>query len=339
MPRLTIREIAKLAGVSTSAVSIVLNNRKGVSEDTRKKVTDIVDKLQYTPNPNSRRLLLNKTGNISVLFKKNVSPLEHFFYSELNRVILHECESSGYNLIFSSYYIEGNSVILPAVIRSYDVDGILFYGDIEQTLAASIKQYEIPYVILDSHICPPETTFVSADYSIAAYTATKYLINMGHEKIGFIGTNSLPQFGIQTFNGFKRAIEENNISVPLHWLQMDAYDEETAALCMKNILTGTNSPTAVFCSADIYAIGAMRQIKKHGLNIPEDISIIGIDNIILSGYLEPPLTTIHIDKEAMGKKGMALLMKKINKEIPENVIIASDNLVPRKSVRKAGEQF
>ena len=106
MPRLTIKEIAKIAEVSPSAVSIVLNGKKGVSDKTRKKVQEIVKRLNYTPNPSSRRLLFNKTNNIAVLFEHSVSPLEHLFHSELNRILLHKCETAGYNLVFTSAKVE-----------------------------------------------------------------------------------------------------------------------------------------------------------------------------------------------------------------------------------------
>lgn len=334
MPKLTIKEIAKIAGVSPAAVSIVLNDRKGVSDETRKKVRDIVEKLQYAPNPNSRRLLFNKTNNIAVLFKKNLSPMEHLFHSELNRVILHECESLGYNLMFTSVTVDNDNVVLPTVIKSYDVDGIIFYGDIDPLILNSIKKFDIPYIIADSHSPASDIPGVRADYMQAAYTATGYLIGIGHRNIAYIGTNSMPQYGTQTFSGFKKAIEENKIALPINWIQMDANDEESAFKCMENILSYDQLPTAVFCAADIYAIGVMRCIKQHSLQIPEDISVIGIDDIILSNYVEPPLTTVKIDKEEMGKIAMDMLIKKIEKKEVKNQIVNSDNLVIRTSTKQ-----
>lgn len=333
MPKLTIKEIAKIAGVSPSAVSIVLNNKPGVSEATRKNVMEIVEKLQYTPNPNSRRLLFNKTNNIAVLFPRNTSPLEHFFYSELNRVILHECESLGYNLIFTSVTIEDNNVLLPNVVKSYDVDGIIFYGDVDPLVLNNIRRFDIPFILVDNHLSAPDILSVSADYMQAAYTATKYLISVGHRDIGFIGTSAQAYFSAQTFSGFKKAIAEHQIPLPINLIQIDANDENTAYECMNNILLFGNKPTAVFCSADIYAIGATRCIKDHGLRIPEDISIIGIDDIILAQYVEPPLTTIKIDKVEMGKIAVDLLVKKVEKKEVESTIVDSSEIVIRKSTK------
>lgn len=334
MAKLTIKEIAKIAGVSPSAVSIVLNNRSGVSEETRQKVLEIVEKLQYTPNPSSRRLLFNKTNNIAVLFEKNASPLEHFFHSELNRVILHECESLGYNLIFTSITIKGENVLLPNVIKSYDADGVIFYGDVDPIIINSIKRFNIPFIIVDSHSVNPEILSVSADYAEASYTATKHLIDLGHRDIAYIGSSFSPHFSSQTFSGFKKVIEENKISLPINWIQIDANDEESAYNCMKNILSYDKLPTAVFCSADIYAINAMKCIKEHGLKIPDDISVVGIDDIILSRYVDPPLTTVKIDKEQMGKIAIDLLIKKIEKADVTNKSVLSNKLVIRSSTRE-----
>ena len=335
MAKLTIKEIAKIAGVSPAAVSIVLNDRKGVSDETRSKIKEIVEKLQYAPNPSSRRLLFNKTNNIAVLFEKSLSPMEHLFHLELNRVILHECELLGYNLIFSSVTVDRNNVVLPNVIKSYDVDGIIFYGDIDPLILNNIKKFEIPFIVVDSHTVNPDILSVSADYATAAYTATNHLISCGQRDISYIGTNSMPQYGAQTFSGFKKAIEEHKIAIPLNWIQLDANDEDSAAGCMENILTYDHLPSAVFCAADIYAIGVIKCLRQHGIKIPDEVSIISIDDIVLARYVEPPLTTIRIDKEDMGRIAFELLIRRIEKSSVENRIVRSDNLIIRSSTKKS----
>jgi len=331
MSKLTIKEIAKIAGVSPSAVSIVINGKKGVGEDTRKKVSAIIQNLQYTPNPNSRRLLFNKTNNIAILFMKNMSPMEHFFYSELNREILHQCEALGYNLIFTSITVEKDDAIFPNVVKAYDVDGIMLYGDVEEFVLSGIKRFEIPYIIIDNHLMDPKELSIRADYEKAAYTAVRYLIGSGHRDIAYLGSTELPRFNTQTFSGFKKATEESRIAIPISWIQMDAGSEDLAFRRMEEILTGEDIPSAVFCAADIYAVGAMKAIKKKGVRIPEDISVIGIDDIILSRYIEPALTTVRIDKAEMGRLATEMLIRKIEKKETENVTIISDDLIIRES--------
>lgn len=331
MQKLTIREIAKMAGVSISAVSIVLNGRKGVSDETRRKVSEIIEKLQYTPNPNSRRLLFNKTNNIAILFKKSVQPLEHLFYSELSNIIIGACEDLGYNLIFTSVSIENNEVQLPNVIKARDADGVILYGDTDPLITNALDIHAIPYVLVDNHSQDTDKLWIRADYEAAAYMAVTHLIGLGHGKIAYIGNHMLKNHYNQTFSGFRRATEEKSISIPISWIRFEAYNEQEAAGCMDKILGNPDIPTAVFCSADIYAIGAMRSIKSHGLKVPGDISVAGIDDILLCQYTEPTLTTARINKQEMGRLAVEMLIKKINNGNVDNIILPPDVLVARSS--------
>lgn len=338
MSKMTIKEIARLAKVSPTAVSFVLNNRKGVSDETRKKVKRLVEQLGYTPNPSSRRLIFNKTNNIAVLFRKSISPLEHFFYSEVNNAVLHECEQLGYNLIFASVKTDDNTVELPNVVKSYDVDGIIFYGDIDTPILNAISRYDIPFIFIDSHRQDPDVLSITADYAAAAYIAVGYLIELGHKSIGYIGNSFLRDFSSQTFAGYRKAMEESNLSALMHWVQMEAQDETSAYECMKSIVSGSQSPTAVFCCADIYAIGAVNFLKGKGLRVPDDISIVSIDDILLARYTDPPLTTVRIDKVEMGKMAIKLLVKKIQGEPAQSIMMGSNTLIVRNSARAAGER-
>lgn len=333
MAKMTIKDIAQLAGVSITAVSFVINDKKGVSQKTREKVQRIISQVGYTPNPSSRRLIFNKTNNIVVLFKRNISPLDHYFYSEINSVILHECEANGYNLIFASMQIDENSVDFPNVVKSYDVDGIIFYGDVDSQTLNNLAKFEIPFIIIDSHTSPSETLSITADYEAAAFTAMKHLIELGHKNIAYIGNSFLESFSAQTFSGYKRAIEENNFTTNMKWIQTDAQDELSAYQCMKSILECDSLPSAVFCSADIYAIGALNCIKDNGLKVPDNISIVSIDDIVLSRYTDPQLTTVKIDKVEMGHIAMDLLIKKIQNEPVKSVVIKTDTIIVRNSTQ------
>ncbi|MHB1483468.1 MAG: LacI family DNA-binding transcriptional regulator [Saccharofermentanales bacterium] len=332
MAKMTIKEVAKLANVSMTAVSFVLNDKKGVSPATREKVMKIIEQFDYTPNPNSRRLIFNKTNNIVVLFKRNISPLEHYFHAEINNVILHECEIRGYNLIFASFKVnDDHSIEFPAVIKSYDADGIIFYGDIDPVILSGIQRYDIPFIVIDSHSPDSNVLSVSADYEKAAYTAVSHLIDKGRSDIAYIGNNTLAAFYMQTFNGYKRAMEGCGFSIRMEWLRFDAVDEISAYRSMEGILSAAPFPSAVFCCADIYAIGAVNCMKARDIRVPDDISVASIDDIILSRYTDPKITTVKIDKSEMGHIAIDLLMKKIEGESVENIVIKSDTLIVRES--------
>lgn len=334
MKKYTIKQIAELAGVSPSAVSIAINNRSGISDITREKILKLVEELNYVPNPSSRRLLFNRTDNVAILSKDNSSPLEHFFHSELNQVVLRECNRLGLNLIYTSVSIKDGDVVLPKVIKTHDVDGIISYGDIDPVITNMIKEFDIPYVLVDAHYIDEDTINILFDYTAAAVTAMNHLINIGHKKIAYIGSSISPHFSQQTLNGYKLALEQNDISIPVAWLRTNANDEKSAYNEMNAIINSGNLPTAIFCNADIYAINAIKCIKDHGLSVPEDISIVGIDDIIMSAYIDPPLTTVRINKEVLAKSAITALSNTINeKKQSDNQSISDHTLIVRKSTK------
>ncbi len=333
MARANIKEIAKMAGISPSAISIVINGKKGVSEETRKRVLEIIEKTNYKPNLNSRRLLFNRTDNIAVLFEKNMSPMEHAFNSELNTIILNECEAYGYNMLFASIKKENGKIIFPNVISSCDVDGVIMYADMDDAVYDELDRLKIPYILIDNSMPNEKHLCVRTDYCAATFLATDYLIQNGHSKIAYIGNGQLVHFNAQTFEGFKKAMTRAQLSVPFSWIKTEATDDETTAKCIKEIFADANKPTAVVCVADVYAIPAIKALREIGLNVPVDVSVAGIDDILLSKYVYPELTTVRIARKQMGKAAMELLVKRIKGELAESIVVDPNEIIIRNSVR------
>lgn len=333
MENLTIKDIAKMAGVSTTVVSFVINNKPGVNEETRNKVKAVLERTKFKPNLNSRRLILQKSFNICIVLKKDSSPFENLFYFEIARGVLERGKEFGYNIVFADITEENGKVCLPNTIEQKDADGIIFFQDTSLTILNEIQKLGIPYVVVDAHPDKESYLCVTADYEISAYTATKFLILNGHKKISFISSSFIPNFYTKVFSGFKKAIEEKGISIPSSWIQIDAEDEASAGICMERILNSEQKPTAVFCATDVFAIGAMKCARNKGFKVPEDISFVGIDDIILSSYIEPAITTVRIDKIQMGTLAMEILYKRINNQRVESVVTRSDNLIVRDTVR------
>jgi len=334
MEKVTIREIARIAEVSPTAVSFVINDKPGVSEQTRKRVKEVIRMMNFTPSVNSRRLFFKKSYNISIVIRQTSSPFDNLFYFEIARGLLTRSKNYGYNIVFTDVSIENGRIMLPDIIMQNDTDGIIFLQDTETAILKEIDKENIPYVVVDAHSTPEGITVVAADYELSSYTAVMHLITNGHRDIAFIGSSFIPEFHMQAFGGYKRALDEINASIPSSWIQTNAVDEVTSYNCMEKIIKSGHIPTAVFCSGDIFAIGAMKCIKDRGLGVPKDVSFTSIDDILLSRYFETKLTTIRIDMPAMGEIAMDLIIKKINGEPAESMIVESDNLVIRDSVRK-----
>lgn len=331
MKKLTIKEIAKMAGVSVTAVSFVLNEKPGVSEETRKKVQAIIEETGFKPSLNSKRLVLNRSFNISLIVNPYSSPFEDLFYFEIMNGILSQGTKHGYNIVINKIR-KGE---LPDSVYSGDADGMVFMQDITPAMKKKALATGIPFVVVDAHDADPSLISVSADYTKAAYMATNYLVENGHRNIALLASNIIPDFYKQTLQGFANALLENSIAVLPEFIEQTAYNEESAYFAAKELLSRDNPPTAILCAMDSFAIGAMKCIKEMKLSVPDDVSLIGIDDILLARYIEPSLTTIKIDKTEMGVAAMDLLRRQIAGKPVKSYSIPMQ-LIVRDSVKKRG---
>lgn len=334
MEKLTIKDIAKMSGVSTTVVSFVINNKPGVNADTRSRVNEVLQRTGFKPSLSSRRMVHQKSFNISIIMRNDSSPFSNLFYFEIAQGILEKSKEFGYNIVFTDISEKNGDVLLPQIIEQKDTDGIIFFQDTERNILNEMERREIPYLVIDTHQSSSSIFSINADYELAAYTATLYLMENGHCEIGFISSSFIPDFYTQVFSGYKRALSTQNLSIPSGWIQMDVMDEESAFKAMENILQQSKIPTAIFCAADIFAVGAMRCADEKGYHIPEDISFTSIDDILLSRYIKPKLTTIRIDKFKIGSLALELLIRRMNGEPSNNLTVESNNLIVRESVKK-----
>jgi len=332
---ITIKEIAEMAGVSVSAVSFVLNNKKGVSDATRKRVLDVIKENHYTPNVNSRRLILQRSFNILLAIDPEHSPFDNFFYSAVINHIMEYSSKLGYNITLTTITDTYRGSRLEATLMQRNADGILFLHDISDELQLEIKASEIPFVVIDSQIKSPSYPSVQGDYTLASYCATRHLIENGHKKIAFIGSNRIPDYYMTTFEGYRQALTESGLPLMPNWIQADAFDEISAKQCMHNIISGSDKPTAAFCAGDLYAISAMNYLQENGYLLPNDFSFCSVDDITIARYHYPALTTIKIDDRAMGELAINMLDKLINHiDVDTHAFVRSDYLIVRNSVKQ-----
>lgn len=333
MKNLTIKDIAKLAGVSTAAVSFVINDKEGVSRKTREKIKKIIKQTGFTPNVHTRRLNLKRSFNINLAVRKSISSLSNMFYMEILLGILGESKNFNYNLVLTDISDQEREKRLLHNILNNDTDGIIFVQDPSQHLIAQITESKLPFIVVDTQLANPEYKTVQTDYVNAAKTSVEYLIGKGHKKIAYMGMQSNSGFHLNTFNGYSQAMQAYDLPIMPGWIQSNAYDEKSSYECMENILKSADIPTAVFCSSDVFAYGSMQCTKDYGLKVPNDISFIGMDDVQMSKYTQPALTTLSIDEEYMGQAAMLLIDKMINEEECESVVLSSTTIEERASVR------
>jgi DNA-binding LacI/PurR family transcriptional regulator len=340
MSKITIKEIAKLAKVSPTAVSFVLNNRKGVSPVTRKRVLKIINSTNFIPNRSSRRLSLKKSFNICLVMNPKSSPFTDLFYFDITRGIVEESSNYDYSLILcqlNTGKITGTideDLLIPNSVRNQDTDGIIFLQDTPEGILTRVEELGVPFVLVDAQNNKNHRYItVNPDSERSAYVATEYLIKKGHRDIGFIGSSYLKRYYLQTSNGFKQALRDYDLSTRPSWIFSDAQDELSAGCGMERILKSRKIPSAIFCTGDRFAIGGIKCAQQKGYPVPEKISFIGMDDIILSSHITPPLTTIGFNTVDMGKMAVKLLIKKINGEEVSSYTVPSENIIERASVR------
>jgi len=329
----TINDIAKLANVSKATVSFVLNNKKGVSDETRQKVLSVMEQMDYKPSINSKRFYHQKSFTVAVVFDKETLAFGNLFYSDIINSLLKRCMHYDYSLIYSEYSLVGDTLSLPESILNKDIDGLIFLKDIPQILISKLNALNIPFVVADDHSDHKSLHTVKADYCLAAYSAVRYLIQQGHKHIGFVGNRNILSFYLQSFFGYQKALKEENLPIEPAWCYENISDRQTTEEYISELLKVEKLPTAIFCMEDLLAIELIRYLQKNGLNVPDDISVISVDDIIISDMIYPSLTTVAIDKRKIGSCAIDMLMNLINQRETNSIIINSNSIVIRESVK------
>ncbi len=327
----TIKDVAKLAGVSASTVSRTLSNRVFVEEETRQKVLAAVKELNYQPNIIARGLREGRTYTLAFM----VPDINSLFYPMIMKSIERCASERGYSLILcnNNENIEQEKKNIE-MLGQRGVDGVLCMSvedDIHHLLTFQ-QEKNIP-VVLVNRIFAGDISAVSMDQEYGGYLMTKYLLEKGHRKIaGVFGDFGRQRFR-ERYNGCKRAMEEYGVTDYKKYFIYDVDTIEEAYYRTKQVLSGDDCPTAFFATMDILTIGIYSGINECGLRIPEDVSVVGFDNIFMAQYMIPPLTTYNASIDALAEKSVELMMKKLEKkEENENLILAGE-LIERRSVK------
>ncbi len=334
---LTIKDVAKKANVSIATVSLVLQNNQRISPATRKRVLRVVDKFNYRPSRMARGLVMQQSHNIGFILTD-----DHFLRTEpfYTHIFLGcEFESHVYEYYILLHTIPRNyekSKDLPRFIQEHNVDGVIIAGKVPAEIINSIEQNKLPVVFVD--YCPPKGDYsaVLIDNIKGGIEATDYLIDHGHQKIAFIG-GDLQHPSIQgRFQGYKQAIEQKKVSFNPKYVITSEADttRDTGYNAARSLLSHGSQITAIFSCNDAMAIGAMQYIEDQGLRVPEDISIIGFDNVDAAVYTDPPLTTLNVPKEELGIEAMRLMVDILKKRVKSTKkVLVPVEIIRRESVK------
>ncbi len=312
----TIKDIARHSGVSVSTVSRVLNKKPDVNSETETRVNSAIKELGYSPNSAARGLVLKRSNAIGFVVPDITNPN----FPELARGVVIRAKSYGYSVMF--FDTNNNSKIEKEAIRllkSKQVDGIILsFGRTNKDELKKLKMERFPVVQIYRKIAHSAISTIAINNVDSGYTATMYLLKLGHRRIGHITTGSDSQSGRERLDGYKKALAEMNIHFDSALVQTTDINFEGGRRCMERLLEIKERPTAVFASHDMIAIGAYEAIYNAELSIPGDISIVGHDNIEMSKFIRPKLTTVDTHKGKLGEESVDLLMEEIKKGASRN---------------------
>lgn len=299
----TIHDVARLAGVSAATVSQALNGRGRVHVQTRERVAQAAAKLQYAPNLNGRRLARRRAECVAVLQGRNITTV---FGDSFYRVVLggmaEVAQARGYSLVFTPPPAAGAGTgDVSRVLGHGAVDGALVVGALDAGLLMSLRHRGLPVVLVDNHVPGTDLPAVVPDYQAGARLATAHLVRLGHRRIAFLGAAVSYPFGAQTLEGYREALAAGAIGQDPRLLSRTEIGVEAATAATRSLLGLVEPPTALFAVTDAMAIGALRAARERGLRVPDDLAVVGMDDVELSAYTDPPLTTVRIEKEAMGR--------------------------------------
>ena len=335
--KITIKEIAQMADVSPTAVSFVLNGRKGIGEATKEKILSVIKETDYCPSVASQRLVLRKSFNVAFVYPTDFSPFTDLFYYEVANGLTEELTLNGYNVVFTPVAADdGNAEQnFPQIVKRRDADGVIFLYDVPQALLDRCDELKIPNVLLDWQSVDESRTIVSLDSEQAIYNAVTYLVEKGHKEIAFLGSGRYPNYYLRCFAGYQNALYAAQLPMYPGWIHHTVNDFESAAESVNKLMAAPTKPTAVCCMSDMCAVNAILAAAQNGIKIPDQLSFISIDDILLGQYIHPRLTTISYKKLEIGKIAAQLLMKKMNgdDENAKSVMIKSDIVIERQTVK------
>lgn len=328
-----IKDVAQRAGVSITTVSRVLNGEKYVKDDLKLRVNQAIDELGYAPSQIARSLVRKKTNLIGVI----VPDLTSSFYSTILSSIEETASFNDYNLLVCNIIedIDKEFKYLN-VFKEMRVEGIIIMHEkINEEIHNFIDKLNIPLIF--SSVKPLEQKFISIiidDYT-AAYDATKYLIELGHTRIGFIGGDMRDiTSGQNRYSGYLNALTDHQVEINDKYIRFGDYKVNSGYEQMREFLRCDEPPTAVFAVSDDMAVGAMNCIHDHHLKVPEDISIVGFDGSQLTELVRPRITSMEQPIQEMGRVSVDTLLKLIEGDLKiKEDIIMNHQLVVRESCR------
>jgi DNA-binding LacI/PurR family transcriptional regulator len=311
--RATIKDVARVAGVSTATVSFVLNNnrREAITEVVRRRVLEAARELNYHPSAAAAALARRRMRNVALVFYKTDDAITNHFYSFVVQGAIKEAIERDYNLLFS--YVDATYTgyqVLPKIVREKNAEGVIFMRRVEPRMVRDIQALGIPVVVVDAFPRLPGVNALQIDNRRGGKLAAEHLFELGHRDIAMLLPREAVPSIAERLEGFQSAFEQHDLKFVrrTHVVLADAFNFHAGYEGTRRALEQAKL-TGLFCANDEMAAGALRAAHEAGRDVPGSLSVVGFDNITMSNYVDPPLTTIGVVKEHMGRRAMTRLIE------------------------------
>jgi DNA-binding LacI/PurR family transcriptional regulator len=332
---ITIKDLAKLANVSHTTVSRALNNSPLIHKETKEKIQKLAMQMNYIPNINAKSLVLHRSYNIGLFFSTLDSGTSAVFFHDVVRGVNHIIKDQ-YNLIVKG--IDDYKSFQSISTRSFDGIIVMSQSAGDNPFIEYVIEQNIPQVVLNRSVDYEEVSNILSDDYSGAEKVVKHLIENGHHKIGLIEGKSGFHSTKERSSGYFSALEQKNIQASPEYQVKGNYDVESGYTAMNRLLALKSKPTAIFCSNDDMAVGAIKAITEQGLNVPEDISIVGFDDNVFSAFLTPALTTVKRPIEKISQEGAKRLILQLeSKDVQMDTLYMNTDIILRQSVKKISQ--
>lgn len=336
--RITIKDVAERVGVNPSTVSRVLNGDSTLSirEETKNRILEAIKEMGYTPNPIARSLRKKTSDAIGLLIPDITNP----FFPEVIKGAETAASEKGLSLILCN--TDENSDRERNLVRfliDRRVDGMLLFSSrLEDETVSEVEKSGIPYVLVNRGSRSNSGAHVVVDNALGARLAMQHLISLGHCKIAHISGFLYTETGLERLEGYRKSLNAAGLPFDSEYMVEAGFTVQQGYIAMQKLLSLKNPPTAVFAANDLMAMGAMTAITEKGFRVPEDISLVGFDDIWVAERITPALTTVKIPLNEMGSLAMQIISDKIEqKEIQDERIILNPELIIRSSTTAVKE--
>ncbi|MNP05858.1 Catabolite control protein A [compost metagenome] len=329
----TIKDVARKANVSIATVSRVINNLSGYSDKTKQKVNQTIQEMGYQPNAIARGLIKKRTQTIAVMFPS----VSSYFSADILDGIEEYASEHNYSILVCNTAEDGKRTMkYLQVLREKQVDGIVFSSAVlKEEYYEVLQAMNIPVILVSSQVDFAPVPYVKVDDKQAAYDAVEYLITQGHREIAMIsGAETDQMTGAPRIAGYKEALQKHGMAFKEHYLIYADFGFDDGCIAMEKLLKTAPEATAIFAASDEMAVAVLSVAAKHGLKVPEDISVIGYDNLKLAEMVVPPLTTVDQSLYDMGELACHKLIDMIENDSVANSSIMPHRIVERQTVRR-----